>query len=68
MLRTTGKRSKFIAERQLIRRTLTPSQGDASLLIAGAFATTMSRHAYAYVNPCIFSLFILRQDCAVNRL
>lgn len=68
MLRTTGKRSKFIAERQLIRRTLTPSQGSASLLIAGAFATTMSRHAYAYVNPCIFSLFILGQNCAVNRL
>ena len=68
MLHTTGKRSKYIAERQLIRRTLTLSQGSASLLIAGAFVTTMSRHAYAYVNPCIFSLFILGQDCAVNRL
>ena len=68
MLRTTGKRSKFIAERQLIRRTLTPSPGSASLLIAGAFATTMSRHAYAYANPRIFSLRILGQDCAVNRL
>lgn len=68
MLHTTGKRSKFIAERQLIRRTLTPSQGGASPLIAGTFVTTMSRHAYAYVNPRIFSLFILGQDCAVNRL
>lgn len=68
MLHTTGKRSKYIAERQLIRRTLTPSPGSASLLIAGAFATTMSRHAYAYVNPRIFSLRILGQDCVVNRL
>lgn len=68
MLRTTGKRSKFIAEWQLIRRTLTPSQGSASLLIVGAFVTTMSRHAYAYVNPRIFSLRILGHDCAVNRL
>lgn len=68
MLHTTGKRSKFIAERQLIRRTLTPSPGGASLLIAGTFVATMSRHAYAYVNPRIFSLRILGQDCAVNRL
>lgn len=68
MLHTTGKRSKSIAERQLIRRTLTPSQGGASPLIADTLVTTMSRHAYAYVNPCIFSLFILGQDCVVNRL
>ena len=66
MLHTTGKRSKFIAERQLIRRTLTPSQGGASSLITGTFVTTMSRHAYVYANPRIFSLFILGQDCAVT--